>query len=348
VNGKIYVIGGNRYLGSSGLSVVEVYDPETDTWIEGTEMLNPRTETCATVVNGRIYLIGGSVKSQGSPLSVVEEYTPSTIPVFDFNGDEIVDGADMSIMVDYWGTDEPLYDIAPPPFGDGVVDVHDLILLSEHLFEEIFPPELLAYWKLDEIEGIIANNSIGDTNGYLIGEPVWQPTEGKRDSALELDGIGDYIISDYVLNPTKGQFSVFAWIKGGATGQVIISQADGNGSDETWLGLTTSDGCLMTGLVPPPVGRFIPQPLESESVVTDGQWHHVGFVWDGAYRCLYVDGIEVAIDTQALAPLKSSNGAMFIGTSKMLDAGTFFSGLIDEVRIYNIALSADRIATLAQ
>jgi hypothetical protein len=69
------------------------------------------------------------------------------IPIVDFNGDEIVDAADMSIMVDYWGTDEPLCDIGPMPWGDGIVDVEDLIVLAEHLFEEILPPELVAYWK---------------------------------------------------------------------------------------------------------------------------------------------------------------------------------------------------------
>jgi len=58
-------------------------------------------------------------------------------PIVDFNGDGIVDAADMCIMVDNWGTDEPLCDIGPTPFGDGVVDVQDLIVLAEHLFEEI-------------------------------------------------------------------------------------------------------------------------------------------------------------------------------------------------------------------
>jgi len=56
-------------------------------------------------------------------------------PVVDFNGDGIVDSADMCIMVDFWGTDEPLCDIGPMPWGDGVVDVQDLIVLAEHLFE---------------------------------------------------------------------------------------------------------------------------------------------------------------------------------------------------------------------
>ena len=61
------------------------------------------------------------------------------IPIVDFNGDGIVDSADMIIMVDHWGTDNSLCDIGPMPWGDGVVDVQDLIVLAEHLFEE-FPP----------------------------------------------------------------------------------------------------------------------------------------------------------------------------------------------------------------
>jgi len=63
----------------------------------------------------------------------------SIIPIVDFNGDGIVDSADMCIMVDHWGTDGPLCDIGPMPWGDGIVDVQDLIVLAEHLFQE-FPP----------------------------------------------------------------------------------------------------------------------------------------------------------------------------------------------------------------
>ena len=64
-------------------------------------------------------------------------YQVSVIPIVDFNSDRIVDADDMCIMVDYWGTDEPLCDIGPMPWGDGVVDVEDLIVLAEHLFEEL-------------------------------------------------------------------------------------------------------------------------------------------------------------------------------------------------------------------
>jgi len=59
------------------------------------------------------------------------------IPIVDLNGDGIVDSADMCIMVGNWGTDDSLCDIGPMPWGDGIVDVQDLIVLAEHLFEEI-------------------------------------------------------------------------------------------------------------------------------------------------------------------------------------------------------------------
>ena len=65
----------------------------------------------------------------------IDIWQASIDPVVDLNGDGIVDATDVCIMVDYWGTDEPLCDIGPTPFGDGVVDAQDLVVLAEHLFE---------------------------------------------------------------------------------------------------------------------------------------------------------------------------------------------------------------------
>ena len=64
-------------------------------------------------------------------------YQAQVIPIVDLNGDGIVDATDMCLVVDYWGTDEPSCDIGPMPWGDGIVDVQDLIVLAEHLFEEV-------------------------------------------------------------------------------------------------------------------------------------------------------------------------------------------------------------------
>ena len=64
-------------------------------------------------------------------------YQAPIIPIVDLNSDGIVDADDMCIMVYHWGTDNSLCDIGPMPWGDGVVDVEDLIVLAEHLFEEL-------------------------------------------------------------------------------------------------------------------------------------------------------------------------------------------------------------------
>ena len=216
-------------------------------------------------------------------------------------------------------------------------------MISSDNWPEYSP--LIAHWALDEAKGNIAHDSAGENHGTLEGEPAWQPAGGKIAGAIQLDGIIDYISTEFVLNPADGAFSVFAWIKGDVPGQVVISQADGSG--ETWLGADPLDGKLMTGLVLPAAGRFVPQPLVSESIIMDGQWHHIGFAWDGSYKALYVDGTEVARDTAAQNPLKSADGGLYIGAGKNLDVGNFFSGMIDDVRIYNKALTAEEIEELA-
>jgi hypothetical protein len=58
--------------------------------------------------------------------------------------------------------------------------------------------------------------------------------------------------------------------------------------------------------------------------------------WDGSNRILYVDDIEVAKDTQA--QFSGSAKDLYIGVGKNLEPGSFFSGLIDDVRIYDRAV----------
>jgi hypothetical protein len=271
----------------------------------------------------------------------VEIGKPAAITTFDFNADGIVDAADVCIMIDHWGEDYSLCDIGPTLSGDGIVDVQDLIVLSEHLF-------LAAYWKLDESEGSLAQNSMNDNHGILYGEPIWQPSSGQKSGALEFDGVDDFVDIGFVLNPAESAFSAFAWIKGGAPGQVILSQTDGPGwTGEIWLGIDPSSGNLMTGLRPPD-GRSPTPPMVADAFITDGQWHHVGIVVaEQKVRNLYVDGTRAAFDHHPVE-LPCSDGGMIIGSGKTLEAGTFFSGLIDEVRIYNKALNAGEIAALAQ
>ncbi|MCH7558137.1 MAG: hypothetical protein IIB56_11865 [Planctomycetes bacterium] len=267
----------------------------------------------------------------------------SIIPIVDFNGDFKIDIEDLIILIEHWGQDEPSVDIAPPPSGDGIVDVQDLEVFMSYWGQDVYDPTLIAHWKLDETEGSIAQDSVGDIDGTLNGNPVWQPTAGKVDGALEFDGIDDYVSTEFVLNPADGPFSVFVWVKGGAPGQVVISQTELGGAN--WLLADSSEGNLMTELKAKSRGAAA---LLSQTVITDGEWHRVGFVWNGSQRTLYVDGVAVAEDTEPQDHFVAVHGGLYFGAGKTLDAGSFFSGLIDDVRIYNRPVRPQEIEALAR
>jgi hypothetical protein len=249
------------------------------------------------------------------------------IPIVDFNSDEIVNADDICMIVDHWGTDNRLCDIGPMPWGDGTVDVEDIKVLAEYLFGDM---QCVAHFMLDEAKGNIANDSARNRDGTVHGNPQWQPAGGVIGGALQLDGFDDYVKTGFVLNPADGELSVFAWVKGGAPSQVVLSQIGGL----NWLLADPSEGNLMTELKG--TGRA-GKPLMSQTSITDGQWHRIGLVWDGSNRTLYVDRIAVAEDTQD--GLKGSNEGLYIGCGKAMEAGTFWSGLIDDVRIYNRAVA---------
>ncbi len=249
----------------------------------------------------------------------------------DFNQDFKVDMQDFSEFARHWREYEPSVDIIPAPNGDGVVDVKDLAILLECWLKETrLPFGLVAYWKLDETEGLAAHDRAGTYEGALHGDPLWQPTSGKVKGALQFDGVDDYVSTPFILDPAEGAFSVFAWVKGGGPEQAIISQARG----VNWLAAGTSQGKLMTELKA--AGRF-GTPLFSEAVIIDGDWHRVGLTWDGSTRTLFVDNVEVAKGTQGT--LAGSQGGLYIGAGKNLEAGSFWSGLIDDVKIYDRAVT---------
>jgi len=247
------------------------------------------------------------------------------LPVLDLNGDGRVDEFETSLVEAHLGEDKPSCDVAPSPLGDGIVDGQDLDVFLARLGEDVNDPMLLAHWALDETEGETAYDGANHYDGTLHGGPLWQPTDGTIDGALLFDGVDDCVSTDFILNPSLGSFSVFAWVRGERPGQVILSQARGT----DWLLAAPVTGTLMSDLKFPIGGKV----LSSQTVITDGTWHRVGFVRDGTNRMLYVDDVEVAKDTQSTLP--GAGGGMYMGAGSKLSDGTFWSGLIDEVRVYN-------------
>jgi len=194
---------------------------------------------------------------------------------------------------------------------------------------QVDDPRIIARWKLDETEGMIAHDSAGDHDATVIGVPLWQPDGGMVGGALQFSGMPNFATAEMVRDPSEGPLGVFAWIKGGVPGQAIVSQQAGY----DWLMLDPATGALMTELRS---GGRQSKVLSCEAVVTDGNWHRVGFTWDGANRRLYVDDILVAEDTDVV--LAGCSGGLNIGCGKLMTPASFFTGLIDDVRVYSRAV----------
>jgi subtilisin family serine protease len=247
----------------------------------------------------------------------------------DLNNDWKVDEADRALLMKAMDAKDRSADIAPAAKRDGKVDQKDLELLTRYLGTVVPEFGLTAHWKLDETEGMIAHDSVGKNDATVMGVPLWQPEGGMVGGALQLAGVPNFATAKCVRDPSEGPLSICAWVKGGAPGQVILSQAGG----ANWLTAGAPDGVLMTELKES--GRN-GKPLVSGALITDGAWHRVGVVWDGSNRILYVDNLEVAKDAQA--NLAGSTGNVFIGAGSPPTPGTFWKGLIDDVRIYDRAV----------
>ncbi|MCU0915409.1 MAG: hypothetical protein MUC88_12710 [Planctomycetes bacterium] len=248
------------------------------------------------------------------------------VPIVDLNGDGTVDGKDDAVLAVCLGRSDPLCDIGPFPWGDGVVDAKDQAVLAGYVGQDVSDSTLVAHWALDETTGPLALESVTGSYALATGGPVWQPTAGKIGGALQFDGKDDYLRSlAPVLDPAQGPFSVFLWVNGGAPGQVILSQANGT----NWLLAQPETGFLMSDLKLHPLVNSVVAPV----VITDGAWHRVGFVWDGANRFLYVDGVEAAKGPHNVLP--RSTGVLYLGSSSTPAPGTSWQGLIDDVRVYS-------------
>ena len=296
----------------------------------GIQLVN--SETTSLNFDGRP--LGFRVWQVISPTLIRHEFVPlePDISKIDFDNNYSVDIEDFNEFSFYWLQNEPSVDIFPEPFGDGIVNFRDMITLAEYWLKDL---HLSFYWKLDETEGNIATDSVGHSNGLLIGEPLWQPLNGKINGALQFDGINNYIKTDFILNPGANPFRVFLWIKGCLPGQVIISQLSWNGEGRHWLSIYSQNGALMTELASlDHEGDY----LISESVITDNQWHHIGFIWDGQYRSLYVDEAEVAKDSTPISGLHNASGGLHIGAGNTLEPSSYFLGMIDDIRIYDEAV----------
>lgn len=362
-DGLTFYFSGHSFEGETGYGGRDIF-ASTRTSKESNDWSTPRN--LGPNVNNSFWEMGPKASADGQTLyftvmgpgispddyAIADIYQVSITPVIDFNADGKVDSVDLEILEGHLGEqgDHVAYvDIYPSPIGDGKIDERDLNVFYEESSKE---DGLMAHWKLDETgengeegnAGDIAYDAISGFNGSVFGEPVWQPDIGKIGGALLLDGVDDYISAPFVWNPAYGEFSAFAWVFGGDLGQVIISQTDDfRNNRRTWLGVDSLERKLMTGLTS---GGRSRGNLVSESTISDNEWNHLGVVWDGSRRHLYLNGEEVVGDIVDMRQLLESYGGLYFGAGKNLEAGSFLDGFLDDIKIYAKSLSNEEVRKL--
>jgi len=204
---------------------------------------------------------------------------------------------------------------------------------------------LVAHWKFDDGSGSIAIDSSGNAhNGTLVGDTSW--VDGIDGSALAFDGDGDYV--DIGKDPNfdiKNQITVSAWIKVNAFDrdwQAIVTKGDRAWRlQRNWGESMLEFAC--SGLVVPGTdwGKIF-----GTVGVNDGHWHHVAGVYDEKKLYLYIDG-SLDASAEVSGTIRVNDEPVYIGENSQM-TNRYWNGLIDDVRIYNYALSTEEISAIAQ
>jgi len=174
-------------------------------------------------------------------------------------------------------------------------------------------------------------NDYKTTHGTMVGDTKF--VDGKIGKALEFDGSGDYVdVSDSITIDSPGnsdRITMSAWIKTSTSEwSFFINRYDGSGGDDDWI-LAVSDTNHLAMFL-----RSDGSWRQGDDVITDNKWHHVVGVYDGSYILTYVDGI-LDSQTQVSTTLTDSDIPFRIGG--VPGYSYYFTGLIDDVRIYNYA-----------
>jgi hypothetical protein len=226
----------------------------------------------------------------------------------------------------YWRVDEI--------WGDGTVVAGDVWSFSVG--------KLVGWWKFDESSGSVAGDSSGNSNdGTLQGDVAWKPDAGKFDGAVKFDGV-----SSYVEIPTAGMSAsmgtVSLWIK--------LSPQQNEPEHRYIFGHTTTP--YYSNRIQLYMNEGLPKLdlglCDSHNVNADmatlkiDTWYQITLTWNEGNYVVYLNGKELAAGSYN--NLEGLGSFADIGNNGRLDSrNQSFNGLIDDVRIYDYALSKNEI-----
>jgi len=219
------------------------------------------------------------------------------------------------------------------------------------------PSGLVAAFGFEEASGTTAVNSSNTAfNGTIL--QAARVAAGKIGRGLSFDGVNDWVtVNDITASPLDlaTGMTVEAWVNPAVMSgweTVVMKERGGAGTGLLSYALYAHDGAPQGGGFAGPAGYLRPNPAgsttdqgvrqASHTAIPLNAWTHIATTYDGANQRFYINGALVATKAQT-GSIAVGNQPLRIGGNNV--SGEFFRGVIDEVRIYNRALSLAEIGT---
>jgi len=205
---------------------------------------------------------------------------------------------------------------------------------------------LQAWWKMDEGTGARTADASGRGNaGIVAGAPPPSWTSGVSSNGLFFEGNGASFVvvaGSRNLGVISNAITVAAWVRPVSFNAHVVTKWLGNGAtDGSWiLSVTQGKAGLELFL------NGVYTPLPGNTVWSgDGEWHHIAGTYDGSTMSVYLDG-SFDGSRSASGKIDIVNASLFLGQQP--DGSFPYEGDMDNVRIYNRALTAAEILQLFQ
>ncbi len=202
---------------------------------------------------------------------------------------------------------------------------------------------LKSWWRLNEGSGTTASDSSGYARTGTVSGAAW--ATGKEGNALQFDGVNDGVVAGTAaaLSGT-GDFTLGAWVKVNAASPLgtVIQQREPGGSG--YIGeysLNVNADGTVSFFIYGSGGYQV--NLTTTTTVNNGQWHYLTALRSGTTGSVYIDGVQAATATGTVQSLNTL--AVAIGYDYR-DSNKYFTGLIDDLRIYSRALSGSEVMSI--
>jgi hypothetical protein len=201
---------------------------------------------------------------------------------------------------------------------------------------------LVGSWHLSEGTGILATDSSGENNnGTLVNSPTW--TTGKYGGGLSFNGTNQTVSIPHSssIKPTS-QITISAWVKPtNITTNTYYEIYRKEETDRHLLAFQGNGTILGFGITTGSVYAELDVSITAGDY-TDGNWHHIVATYDGSVKKIYSDGVLIGSANASGAIGATGTATAYIGS--LGNSSEFFNGLIDEVRLYNRALSNSEVS----